>query len=408
MGSDFQQTVWYSVDALGGGGRGAMIYLDNNATTFLLPAVRARIEELIAAPLGNPSSPYRLGAEARSVLEQARDQVAAALGARTDCILFVASGSEANAMALAAAQTCEPRRDEILVSTVEHSSVPANAALLNQRGYTVRHVPVERSGLLDLNQLADMLSDRTAIVSVQWVNNETGVVQPVGEIAALSHEVGALYHCDAAQAFGKIPISVDGEGTADLLSVTAHKINGPTGCAALYARDPSLLQPLVGGGDQEQGLRGGTENLVGAVGFGAAVSERMRDIAALSAQMEKCRETFEQRVLGAQPTVLVNGDSQRRVENTSNLQFPGIDGAMLVAALDEQEIYCSQSSACTTSRPTPSHVLTAMGLSESEAYASLRFSFGVLNAEQEARHAADQVILAYRELLERLHRLGVA
>ena len=385
-----------------------MIYLDNNATTFLLPAVRARIEELIAAPLGNPSSPYGLGAEARALLEEARDQVAAALGARSDCILFVASGSEANAMALATAQTREQQRDEILVSAVEHSSVTANAALLGQRGYTVRYVPVDGCGLLDLDQLVDMLSDRTAIVSVQWVNSETGVVQPVDEIAALSRAVGALYHCDAAQAFGKLPISVDGQGAPDLLTVTAHKINGPTGCAALYARDSSLLQPIVGGGDQEQGLRGGTENLIGAVGFAAAASERSRDLTTLSAQMERCRDTFEHAVRGAQPLLLVNGDPRRRAGNTSNLQFPGIDGAMLVAALDEQEIYCSQSSACTTSRPTPSHVLTAMGLSESEAYASLRFSFGVLNTEQEARHAADQVGLAYRELLERLHRLGVA
>ena len=385
-----------------------MIYLDNNATTFLLPVVRARIEELIAAPLGNPSSPYGLGAEARALLEEARDQVAAAIGARSDCILFVASGSEANAMALATAHTREQQRDEILVSAVEHSSVTANAALLDQRGYTVRYVPVDACGLLNLDQLVDMLSDRTAIVSVQWVNSETGVVQPVEEIAALSRAVGALYHCDAAQAFGKIPISVDGQGAPDLLTVTAHKINGPTGCAALYARDLSLLQPLVGGGDQEQGLRGGTENLIGAVGFGAAASERTRDLTTLAAQMQRCRDTFEQAVRGAQPLLPVNGDPQRRVGNTSNLQFPGIDGAMLVAALDEQEIYCSQSSACTTSRPTPSHVLTAMGLSESEAYASLRFSFGVLNAEQEARHAADQVVLAYRDLLERLHRLGVA
>ena len=385
-----------------------MIYLDNNATTFLLPVVRARIKELIAAPLGNPSSPYGLGAEARALLEQARDQVAAAIGARSDCILFVASGVRGqrygprygtDVRAAARRDPCKCRR-----ALVRHGE----RRLLGQRGYTVRYVPVDGCGLLDLDQLVDMVSDRTAIVSVQWVNSETGVVQPVEEIAARSRAVGALYHCDAAQAFGKIPISVDGQGAPDLLTVTAHKINGPTGCAALYARDPSLLQPIVGGGDQEQGLRGGTENLIGAVGFGAAASERTRDLAKLAAQMERCRDTFEQAVRGAQPLLPVNGDPQRRVGNTSNLQFPGIDGAMLVAALDEQEIYCSQSSACTTSRPTPSHVLTAMGLSESEAYASLRFSFGVLDTEQEARHAADQVVLAYRDLLERLHRLGVA
>ena len=385
-----------------------MIYLDNNATTFLIPAVRARIEELMAAPIGNPSSPYRLGAEARSALEQARDRVAEALGTRADCILFVASGSEANAMALAVAQSCEQERDEILVSAVEHSSVTANATLLGRRGYTVRYVPVDGLGRIDLDQLSELLSDRTAIVSIQWVNNETGVTQPVEEIAGLSHSAGALYHCDAAQAFGKIPIDLNGHGGADLMTVTAHKINGPTGIGALYARDPALLQPLVGGGDQEQGLRGGTENLLGAVGFGAAAEERMRTFTSATALIEVCRDSFEQAVLAAEPRLVVNGDRARRVGNTSNLQFPGIDGTMLVAALDEQEIYCSQSSACTTARPTPSHVLTAMGLTESEAYASLRFSFGVLNTEQEAQRAAEQVVESYRDLIERLHRFGVA
>ena len=270
--------MWYFVLALGGCGDAAMIYLDNNATTFLIPSVRERIEELIAAPIGNPSSPYRLGAEARYTLEQARDRVADALGTRADCILFVASGSEANAMALATAQACEQQRDEILVSEVEHSSVTANATLLGARGYKVRYLSVDRNGRIDVDQLADTLGERTAVVSVQWVNNETGVTQPVEDIAALCRDAGALYHCDAAQALGKIPIDVDVQVGVDLMTVTAHKINGPTGVGALYARDPALLHPLVGGGDQEQGLRGGTENLIGAVGFGAAAAERVTDL----------------------------------------------------------------------------------------------------------------------------------
>ena len=385
-----------------------MIYLDNNATTFLIPAVRDRIGSLITAPLGNPSSPHRLGGEARALIEKARDQVAAALGARSECVLFVASGSEANAMALTAAQTLGGDRDEIIVSAVEHSSVAANAALLGRRGYAVREAPVEASGRIDLDRLTAMVNDRTALVSVQSVNNETGVVQPVEEVAEISHRAGALYHCDAAQALGKIPIAVDGRHAPDLLSVTAHKINGPTGCGALYARDPSLLQPLVGGGDQEQGLRGGTENLIGAVGFGAAAAERMRDMTAVTDLLTTCRDTFEQAVLAAEPEVTVNGDRRYRVGNTSNLRFPDIDGIMLIAALDDRDLYCSQSSACTTARPTPSHVLTAMRLSEADAYASLRFSFGVLNTVEEAERAAQCVIDAYRDLLDRLHRIGAA
>ena len=323
--SDFQQTEWYDSSVLGWDGDGAMIYLDNNATTFLIPAVRDRIGSLIAAPLGNPSSPHRLGSEARALIEKARDQVAAALGARSECVLFVASGSEANAMAIAAVQTCGDR-DEIIVSAVEHSSVAANAGLLGRRGYAVREAPVEASGRIDLDRLAAMVSERTALVSVQSVNNETGVVQAMEEVAEICHRAGALYHCDAAQALGKIPIAVDARQAPELLSVTAHKINGPTGCGALYARDPSLLQPLVGGGDQEQGLRGGTENLIGAVGFGAAAAERMRDLTAVTDLLTACRDTFEQAVLAAEPQVTVNGDLRHRVGNTSNLRFPDIDG----------------------------------------------------------------------------------
>ena len=216
-------------------------------------------------------------------------------------------------MAVAAAQTCGDDRDEIIVSAVEHSSVGANAALLGRRGYVVREVPVAGSGRIDLDQLASMVTAHTALVSVQSVNNETGVVQPVAEVAEITHRVGALYHCDAAQALGKIPILVDGRHAPDLLSVTAHKINGPTGCGALYARDPSLLQPLVGGGDQEQGLRGGTENLLGAVGFGVAAAERMRDMPAATASLTTCRDTFERTILAAEPQVTVNGDRRHRV-----------------------------------------------------------------------------------------------
>lgn len=384
-----------------------MIYLDNNATTFLTPAVRDRIGSLIAAPLGNPSSPHRLGSEARALIEKARDHVAAALGARSECVLFVGSGSEANAMAVAAAQT-QGDRDEVIISAVEHSSVAANAALLGRRGFVVREAPVEASGRIDLDRLSAMVSERTALVSVQSVNNETGVIQPVEDVTAISHRAGALHHCDAAQALGKIPIAVDGRHAPDLLSVTAHKINGPTGCGALYARDPALLQPLVGGGDQEQGLRGGTENLVGVVGFGTAAAERMRYMIAVTDLLTSCRDTFEQAVLAAEPQVTINGDRRYRVGNTSNLRFPDIDGTMLIAALDDRDLYCSQSSACTTARPTPSHVLTAMGLSETEAYASLRFSFGVLNMVEEAERAAQRVVHAYRDLLDRLHRIGAA
>lgn len=385
-----------------------MIYLDNNATTFLSPPVRSRLGSLIAAPVGNPSSPHHLGQEARALLEQARDQVAAALGAPSECVLFVGSGSEANAMAIAAAHTWGAERDEIIVSAVEHSSVGANAELLGRRGYVVREAPVEESGLIDLDRLAAEVNERTALVSVQSVNNETGVVQPVEAVAEISHRVGALYHCDAAQALGKVPIDVGARHAPDLLSVTAHKIHGPTGSGALYARDLSLLQPLVGGGDQEQGLRGGTENLIGAVGFGIAAEDRMRGLPAVTALLTACRDTFEQAVVAAEPGVRVNGDRGHRVGNTSNLRFPDIDGTMLVAALDARDLCCSQSSACTTARPTPSHVLTAMGLSEQEAYASLRFSFGTLNTPEEAERAAHVVVGAYRDLVDRLHRIGAA
>jgi cysteine desulfurase len=379
--------------------RRAGIYLDNNASTMLLPEVAEFMADLLRRPIANASSPHSLGAEAKKILETGRLHIADAVGANSEQVFLVSSGSEANTMALAAALHQQPRRDTVVTTTVEHSSIHKAAEDLGARGVEVVEVGVGADGIVDMDQLRAAVSPRTALVSVQWVNNETGVVQPVEEIRGIAREEGALFHCDAAQGFGKLRLDMDATGF-DLVTVTAHKINGPQGCAALCARSAKLLRPVIAGGGQERGLRGGTENVLCAAGFGEAARLRMARFDGAVARMRECRDRFEGILVGGRHGVTTNGSRVNRVCNTTNLLFSGVDGRMLVAHLDELGVYCSQSSACTSQTPRPSYVLRAMGLSESDAYASVRFSFGVTNTIAEAEEAARIVAEVYVKALQ--------
>lgn len=379
--------------------RRAGIYLDNNASTMLLPEVAEFMADLIRRPIANASSPHSLGAEAKRILETGRLHVANAVGATSEQIFFVSSGSEANTMALAAALHRQPRRDTVVTTAVEHSSIHKAAEALGARGLDVIEVGVGADGIVDMDQLRAAVSPRTALVSVQWVNNETGVIQPVQEIRDIARDQGALFHCDAAQGFGKLRFDMDDTGF-DLATVTAHKINGPQGSGALCSRSATLLWPVIAGGGQEQGLRGGTENVLCAAGFGEAARLRMARFGGAVAQMRECRDRFENILVDGRRRVATNGSRAHRVCNTTNLLFAGVDGRMLVARLDELGVYCSQSSACTSQTPMPSYVLRSMGLSEEDAYASVRFSFGVGNTLAEAEEAARIVAEVYEKALQ--------
>ena len=356
-------------------------YLDNNATTPTLPAVADAVAAALAAGPRNPSSVHSFGDHARELVARAREQVAQLLGARPEQLVFTSSGTEANNLALASVFRNGARRPRVITASVEHSSVLRWCQAEWAQGLRVDYVRVDDEGRV---VLADL-------VSIQWANNETGVVQDIDAIGAMCRARGVPLHTDGAQALGKLPIDVQAT-PADFLTGTAHKLHGPTGVGVLFARDRRRLHRVLHGGDQESGARAGTENVPGIVGFGRAAGLRHEHLAAHIERLRALRDEFEAVVLDGVPDAHVNGDPARRVCNTTNLRFPGVDGQALVAQLDQHGVQCSQSSACTAARPEPSYVLRAMGLSEVEAYESVRFSVSVLNTPDEASYAAKTVV----------------
>jgi cysteine desulfurase len=374
-------------------------YFDNNATTRPLAEVVDAMTEILGTRFGNASSAHSGGEAARTALAESRSSVAELLGADYEQIVFTSSGTEANNMAMFSGVDGDRG---LITSTIEHSSIVKMAAHLGSHGRPIYGLTPTRAGVVTADSVERAIAEtKPALVSIQWVNSETGVIQPVKEIAEVCHEAGVLFHTDAAQAVGKMPVSVAAVD-ADFLTCTAHKFHGPAGVGVVYAKDPRSLISLIHGGDQEHGLRAGTENLAGIVGAGVAARIRRERLENVVATLRSIRDTFEARLRSEFPWIEVNGGDENRVCNTSNLHFKGLDGQALVAQFDAIGIHCSQSSACTNLRPEPSYVLRAMGLSEREAYASVRFSFGEFNSISEVTDAAGRmvpVILRLSELL---------
>lgn len=363
------------------------IYLDNNATTQPLPEVRAAALHAMGGAFGNPSSSHAAGDRARSQLHNARSSLASLVGCDPDDILFTSGATEANNTVI---RNFPGPGKRIVSAAVEHSSVLAALERVEREGTEVGLLPVGWNGIVDPDDLRDAIAVETALVSIQWVNSETGVVQPVEEFGRICSEAGVPFHTDAAQAVGKLPVNLR-ELPVDFASIAGHKFHGPPGTGALYLRGSAGLRGLLDGGDQESGLRAGTENVPGIAGMGCAAGIRAGTLPETITLLGKLRDLFESEVLSRCPGVSVNGGRPTRVCNTTNLLFDGVDGQALVARLDQRGIRCSQSSACTNHRPEPSHVLRAMGLSEEEAYASVRFSMSVLNNEEEVTAAAAAV-----------------
>ncbi len=372
-----------------------IIYLDNNASTYLHPEVVETMQTAISLHYGNPSSPHSLGVATRKMLEEAREKVATLINAYSENIIFTSSGSEANNQAILSGINSKIKR--IITSTVEHSSIKFLCEKLQTEGISVDFVPVNRDGLINLENLESLLQNDPAFVSIQWVNNETGVIQPIKQIAEICKKHECLFHTDAAQALGKINIDLS-EFKPDYLTLTAHKINGPQGVGALYTNDVSLLKPIIVSGTEEQEKRGGTENFFGIVGFGKASELRYNNFETDVRIMKRNLDLFEKNILNELPNIKINGDIIRRVCNTTNIQFCGIDGTAMMGQLDNEDIICSQTSACLSQIPEPSFVLTSMGLNEEEAFSSLRFSFSSMNTEEEAIIAAKKVIKIYKKL----------
>jgi cysteine desulfurase len=375
-----------------------MIYLDHNATTPLDPRVLEVMLPFLKERWGNPSSPYRFGSQARVAVEQARRRLASGLGCRPAELVLCASGTEADNLAVrGVAHALRARGRHVVTSAIEHPAVLHTCRALEAEGFEVTVAPVTPDGVVDLDALAASLRDDTILVSVMHVNNETGVVQPVEALAEITRRRGLVLHTDAVQSAGKLAGPLAGLG-ADLVTISAHKLHGPKGAAALYVRAGTPLTAVVTGGGQERGLRAGTENVAGIVGLATALTLAQEAIGSEGERLRALTERLEQAVLDAVPGVRVNGAGALRVPGTSSLSFADIDGESIVLGLDVQGICVSTGSACSTGDPEPSHVLRAMGLSPRDAQGTIRVSMG-------RETSGTDIDLTVRVLVETVARL---
>jgi cysteine desulfurase len=346
--------------------------------------------DVLGERFGNPSSAHAAGDRTREYVRRAREALAILLGADPSTLIFTSSGTEANHMVLASLLQQRQSKLRVVTTQIEHSSILKSCEYLCDLGVEVVYLPVNCTGHLSMAAIEAAITPETSLVSIQWVNNETGVIQPIEHIGALCRRCEVPFHTDAAQAVGKLTINV-ATLPIDFLSLTAHKFHGPQGIGALYARNPRWVMPVFHGGSQEMGLRAGTENVSGIVGLGTAARLRAERLGEIQQNLGMLRDQFEHLVLDMIPETEVNGDRSNRVCNTTNLLFRDVDGQALVAQLDQLGVRCSQSSACTNHRPEPSYVLRAMGLSEDEAYSSVRFSFSEQNSLSDIEWTAKQM-----------------
>jgi cysteine desulfurase len=364
---------------------GGSIYFDNNATTAVASECLEAMNRCLRLGPVNPSSKHGQGERAKQVAMQARDEVAALFGATAAEIVFTSGGTESNHLAILSALALHPDRRHIITSAVEHPSTLMLLRHLETQGVRVSYLPVDGEGRLNLDALKDLLAPDTAgniaLVSLMWANNETGVLFPIAAAAEIARAQGVLFHTDAVQAAGKATIDLK-QIPVDLLSVSGHKLHAPAGIGALYVRKGIKLPPQVFG-HQERGRRGGTENVAGIVAFGVACTVSRENISAESARLQALRDRLEAGVLAQVPYARANGAGAARIPNTSNLRFGNLDAEAILGRLDRLGIYASAGAACSSAGTKPSHVLTAMGLSASAALASVRFSLGRHNTEQE-------------------------
>ncbi len=351
------------------------IYLDNAATTPLRPEVADVMRIAFAESGFNPSSLHAEGRRARAVLDDARDRVAAVLGAKRTEIIFTASGTEADNQAILGVARAARRPAHVIAGAIEHHAVLASLDQLNAEGFETTLLPVGPDGIVRPTAFANALRSDTALASIMYVNNEIGTVQPIADLASIARQHGVLFHCDAIQAPSWLPINSSELG-ADLLSLSAHKFGGPKGVGVLYAREGVVMQPLVYGGGQESGRRAGTENVVGAAGLAAALQLAAAERAEKSPRIAALRDRLEESIRSAVPGVRINGAAAPRSANIANLSFAGVESTAVLIGLDLAGIAVSAGSACTSGVPEPSHVLAALGLDEDWSRGAVRFSLG--------------------------------
>jgi cysteine desulfurase len=364
-----------------------MIYLDNNATTAVDPRVLDAMLPYLKEQYGNPSSAYSFGKKVARAVQHAREQVAALLHCEPAEVVFTSCGTESDNTAIQSTLWIDRDRKHIVTSKVEHSAVLRQAEALARRGYEISWIEVDERGLPDLAALEKAIRPDTAIVSLMWANNETGVLFPIEEIAALCHRKQTIFHTDAVQAVGKVPIDLR-SSNIQFLALSGHKLHAPKGVGALYVNRRTRFNPFLIGGSQEEKRRGGTENTASIIGLGKAAELALDHLLEENTRVKALRDRFEQEVMKQISGIQLNGDPEHRLPNTANLAIEGADSEGLLMVLDQKGICCSAGSACTAGSLEPSHVLKAMGFSTERARASLRFSFGRFNTEEEVSAAA--------------------
>ncbi len=376
------------------------IYLDNNATTKIDDDVLAAMLPYLSIYYGNPSSMHTFGGQVGRAVRQARTQVASLLGAEDSEIIFTSCGTEGDNAAILAALKAQPNRKHIITTEVEHPAILNLCRKLEKDGYTVTYLSVNDKGQLDLNELEASLTGNTAVVSIMYANNETGVIFPIEQIGQIVKEYGALFHVDAVQAVGKIPLNMK-TSTIDMLTLSGHKIHAPKGIGALYVRKGVRFRPHLIGGHQERGRRGGTENVAGIVALGEAAKLAEQHLAGVIWE-KRLRDKLEQGILNSIPNTVINGNPVNRLPNTTNIGFKYIEGEAILLSLDQFGICASSGSACTSGSLEPSHVLRALGLPYSVLHGSIRFSLSRFTTEQEI----DRVLEVLPGIIERLRELS--
>jgi cysteine desulfurase len=377
------------------------VYLDNNATTKVAPEVLEEMLPYFSEHYGNPSSMHTFGGNVGMKIKEARSKTAELLGARPEEIIFTACGTESDNTAIWAALRANPQKKHIITSKVEHPAVLNLAEYLMRHNYRVTFVPVDKLGRLDVDYLYDHLSDDTAVVSLMWANNETGVIFPVEKIAGRVKARGIVFHTDAVQAVGKVPINL-ADNTIDMLSLSGHKLHAPKGIGVLYVRRGTRFAPFLMGGHQEHGRRGGTENVASIMGLGKAAELAVRMMDDENSRVRRLRDKLENELIRRTPNAMVNGDVSNRLPNTTSIAFEFVEGEAILLLLDEFNICASSGSACTSGSLEPSHVLRAMDVPFTAAHGTIRFSLSVYNTEEEI----DLVIDKMPGIIDRLRTMS--
>ena len=379
-----------------------IVYLDNNATTRTADEVLEAMLPFFSELYGNPSSMHLFGGQVGKAIEQARGQVAELLGAMDTEIVYTSCGTEGDNAAIVGTLHAYPEKKHVITTRVEHPAVLNLGRTLARRGYSVTELGVNSQGNIDPQELRNALRDDTAIVSIMWANNETGVVFPVEELGQIVKERGAVFHVDAVQAIGKIPIDMAKMDMIDLLTLSGHKIHAPKGIGVLYVRRGTRLRPLLVGGHQERGRRGGTENVPYIVGLGEAAALAAKSIGEENKRVKGLRDKLQGELIKAVPNAILNGDLERRLPNTLSISFEFVEGEAILLLLSEKGICASSGSACTSGSLEPSHVLRAMGIPFTAAHGSVRFSLCRYTTEEEI----DYVIAEVPPIIERLRAIS--